>query len=90
MTFKPTFIENECRVDVQFGEVQTVTQLIGGEIYDGIYEVVVPEGFVNIILCKILTSCVGINVCSFENFVGSNSSDSVDISKTYFYAFFIW
>lgn len=40
MNFKPIFIENECRVDVQFGEVQTVTQLIGGEIYDGSYEVV--------------------------------------------------
>lgn len=40
MNFKPIFIEKDSSFKMEFGEVQTVTQLIGGEIYEGSYDVV--------------------------------------------------
>lgn len=38
--FKSEFVEAENKISLGFGEVQTVTELVGGEIYTGNYSVV--------------------------------------------------
>lgn len=44
MNFKPIFIENDSSFKMQFGEVQTVTQLIGGGQSPGIHANITING----------------------------------------------